>query len=223
MPAPSTARRFALRLLLVYGLLIIPWPGLKSGYGSLFRTSGNGLLHAFGFRGIVELRPPAEEHAAWDIEMHMKNLKTRERWHVEYSSRGWGYLPTAAIVALILATPLAWSRRWIALAAGLVLVHLFIATRIAAVILYGMYYGGAIKLSEMQAKAAEVVLHGFANSPVTTFVVPVVIWLLVTFRRSDLEAILLRSAAEAARQQPATPRRLDPESPPIDAPQPPKV
>jgi len=192
MPAPNTALRFALRLLLVYGLLITPWPGLKSGYGSVFRTSGNGLLHALGFRGIVELRPPAEEHAAWDVEMHMKNPKTSERWHVEYSSRGWAYLPTAAIVALILATPLAWSRRWIALATGLVLVHVFIALRVAGVVLYGMYWGGAIQLGEVQAKAAEVVLNGFSNSPVTTFVVPVVIWLLVTFRRSDLEAILLR-------------------------------
>jgi hypothetical protein len=159
---------------------------------------------------MVELRPPAEEHAAWDVEMHMKNPGKPQRWHVEYSSRGWGYLPTAAIVALIVATPLPWSRRWIALAAGLVLVHIFIALRIAALLLYGMYWGGAIQLSEMQAKAAEVILHGFSNSPVATFVVPVVIWLLVTFRRSDLEAILLRRADEAARQQPATPRRLDP-------------
>lgn len=210
MPALSPAWRFSLRLLLVYGLLVIPWPGLKSGYGSLFRTCGNESLQALGFRGIVEFRPPAEYHAAWDIEMHMKNPSTRQQWFVEYSSRGWGYLPMAAIVALIVATPLAWSRRWISLAAGLVLVHLFIALRIAAVVLYGMYWGGAIQLGEMQAKAAEVVLHGFSNSPVTTFVAPVVIWLLVTFRRSDLEAILLRSAAEAARQQPATPRQMDP-------------
>ena len=190
MPAPSTALRFALRLLLVYGLLITPWSGLKSGYGSLFRASGNGLLKAFGFRGIVELGSPAQEHAAWDVEMHMRNPGKPQRWHGEYSSRGWGYLPTAAVVALIVATPLAWSRRWMALAAGLALVHIFIALRIAAAVLYGMYWGGAIRLSMVEAKAAEVVLHGFSNSPVTTFVVPVVIWLLVTFRRSDLEAIL---------------------------------
>ncbi len=192
MPAPSTARRFALRLLLVYGLLIIPWPGLKSGYGSLFRTCSNGLFQAVGLRSIVELRAPAKEHAAWDVEMHMKNPRKPGRWHVEYSSRGWGYLPMAAIVALIVATPLAWSRRWMALAAGLVLVHLFIALRIAVVFLYGMYWGGAIRLSSAVAKAAEIALHGFSNSPVATFVVPVVIWLLVTFRRSDLEAILQR-------------------------------
>lgn len=199
MPAPSTALRFALRLLLVYGLFITPWPGLKSGYGSLFRTCGNGLLHASGFRGIVEFRPPTEYHVDWDVEMHMKNPKTQERWHVEYSSRGWGYLPTAAFVALILATPLAWSRRWIALTMGLVFVHLFIALRVGSVLLYGMYWGGAIQLGEVQAKAAYVMLEGFSNSPVATFVVPVVIWLMVTFRRSDLEAILPRSAAEDTR------------------------
>jgi len=223
MPTPSTALRFALRLLVVYGLLIAPWPGLKSGYGSLFRTCGNKLIQASGLRDMVEFRPPTVHQAAWDVEMHMKNPKTRESWHVEFRSHGWGYLPTAAIVALIVATPLAWSRRWMALIAGLVLVQLFIALRVAVLLLFGMYWGGAIHLSEVQAKAAEIALEGFSNSPVATFIVPVVIWLLVTFRRSDLEAILPRSAAEAARQQPATPRRLDPESPPIDAPQPPKV
>lgn len=196
MPSPSTAMRFALRLLLVYGLLIIPWPGLKSGYGSVFRTCGNGLVQPLGLGGMVEFRPPPEKHAAWDVEMHMKNPKTRKQWHVEYSSRGWAYLPTAAIVALIVATPLAWSRRWIALTAGLVLVHLFIVLRVAVLLFYAMYYGGVIQLSELQAKAAEGVLEGFSNSPVATFVVPVIIWLLVTFRRSDLEAILPRSAAE---------------------------
>jgi hypothetical protein len=209
MPAPSSALRFALRLLLVYGLFIIPWPGLKSGYGSAFRACSNGLLHAFGFRSIVELGPPAEEHAAWDVEMHMKNPGTPFRWKMEYSSRGWGYLPTAAVVALILATPLAWSRRWFALTVGLVLVHIFIVLRIGAALFYSMYWGGAIPLSVVEAKAAEIMLNGFSNSPVTTFIVPIIIWLLVTFRRSDLEAVLRPSTGKAARQQPATRRRLD--------------
>ena len=146
----------------------------------------------------MEFRPPAEEHADWDVEIKIKNPNQPGRWNVEYGSYNCAYLPTAAIFALILATPLPWSRRWLAMTLGFVLVHLFIALRVAVVPLYVMYVGGAIQRSEAQVRVAGVVLEGFANSPVATFVVPVVIWLLVTFRRSDLEAVLPRSAAEEA-------------------------
>jgi hypothetical protein len=155
----------------------------------------------FGYRGIVELDAPAEEHAAWDVEMRMRKPGDPRSWHMEYSSRGWGYLPAAAVIALIIATPPAWSRRWMALAAGLVLVHIFIALRIAAAVLYGMYWGGAIRLSAAAARAAELVLHGFSNSPVTTFVVPVVIWLLVTATMSKSSAFPSEACSRAQNSQ----------------------
>ncbi len=44
----------------------------------------------------------------------------------EIDSRSIGWVPTALTIALVLATPIPWTRRLLALAGGLVLIHLFI-------------------------------------------------------------------------------------------------
>lgn len=176
---------FALRLLILYALLIAPWPGLKAGYGAVFRGAANSVLTGLDLHRSVELRAPAEPHAAWDVEMHFQEVRTQRRGHVEYSSRAWGYLPTAAVIALTLATPLTWPRRRRAVASGLVLVHVFIAARVAAAVVYALYVGHGVGLSDFTVRAAQVVLLSLSSSPVTTYAAAVVIWLIVAFRRED--------------------------------------
>ena len=107
-----------------------------------------------------------------------------------HSARLTGYLPTAEVIALILALPIPWSRRWKALFWGLVLVNGFVVLRLEITLLYwfsgdrpfALYSPGPF-WSEVLVGAREVVVV----SPMLTFAVPVFIWILVTFRRGDLE------------------------------------
>ncbi len=182
--------RFAFRLLLLYGLLVAPWPGLKQAYGSFFRACGNKLFHSFGTGLRVDFRPPPVEQPAWDVEAYMSDGRKPGSWHIEYSSRGWGYLPTAAVMALVLATPLTWRRRCVALFWGLVLVNIFVIMRVTISLLFGFHWGGSFQWGEFWGKVLKLLLFAFSDSPVTSFIVPVVIWLIVCYSRDDWEKLI---------------------------------
>lgn len=185
MPVRSPIRRFAVRLLLVYGLLIVPWPGLKEGYGNLFRSCGDSLFGSFGSQGVVAFRSPPKKHAAWDTLVHFRKRGNASGWKLEFSSRGWAYLPTAAVVALVLATPLPWTRRWRALILALGLVHVFIVLRVGLMLLYAFRLESLFVVSPFWGKFVEWACEAFSTSPVTSFLVPVVIWFVVAFPRAE--------------------------------------
>ncbi|MBI1824808.1 MAG: hypothetical protein HY287_13880 [Planctomycetes bacterium] len=186
----ETLRAFVVRLVIVYGILIAPWPGLKPGYAKFFRGSANALIGVVGLKEYVSLDTPPEEHADWDIQMSMRNPVTNNRWHGEYSSRAFGYLPTAAMLTLVLAIPGRRRNRLRALIASLVLIQFFVIVRIAVAIGYGMYAGGVIHLGERMAKFAEILLLATCDSPALTYIIAILVWLLVSFSKQDWEAAI---------------------------------
>lgn len=185
----ETLRSFIVRLILIYVILAIPLPGVYRGYGKAFLACANALFSANALARNVWFEAPAAPAADWDTWMVMRDARTSDTSRMEFSSRAWSYLPTAAVIALTLAVPPPWPRRWRALVISLVLVHIFIVLRIWAAVLYGFHYGGIIELGKFWGKAAEVLLLSFSGSPVTTYVVPIIIWLLVAVGRSDWEAM----------------------------------
>ncbi len=185
MIAHSPVGRFAIRLVLVYGLLIVPWPGLKEGYGTLFRSCGDSLFGSFGSQGVVSFRAPPTKHAAWDTVAHFRKRGNASGWKLEFSAWSWGYLPTAAVVALVFATPAPWKRRWRAMLLALGLVQVFVVLRVAVMLFYSFQWESLFVMSPFWGKFLEWICAAFSTSPVTSFFVPVVIWLLVAFRRAD--------------------------------------
>jgi hypothetical protein len=194
---------FSLRLLLCYAVLIFPWPGLKQAYGALFRSAANAVVSPLVSTGKVEFVPAQVPNEAWDLEMRMSVPSSSRSWHAEYSSRAWGYLPTAAVIALIVATPIPWRRRIIALASGLLLIHVFIALRVAIAIAYGFSWGTDGEVGILPRAVIEVLLQTVSASPVTSFVAPILVWVLVAFQAGDLRRILRIEEANAHGPTPA--------------------
>jgi hypothetical protein len=103
-------------------------------------------------------------------------------------------MPTITLVALILATPVAWRRRGIALLIGLALLIPFVALRIGLPLMlefaredlpmrqyqFSSWWTSVL----MQAKIALV------EAPASFFVVPIFIWIVATFRRSDWSSLM---------------------------------
>lgn len=200
MQPRSRAIRFAVVVTALYALVMIPWPGLQSAYGRAFawcahamvyRVWGNGPI--LGTDGLVQVRFDANGIAAGrDIMLEVAN-RTRLRGVDDVSrslvsSRHLGYMPTVVLISLILATPLSWKRRGRALVWGVVFVHLFIVFRFGALILgafcsdkaHGLYV-----LGPFGTRALALFVDVLAGVPATAYVVPVFIWLAVTFRRED--------------------------------------
>jgi len=111
------------------------------------------------------------------------------------------------LMALILATPLPWSRRGQALLWGLLLVNLFVGVRLWLRItdaycdpnMLGLY-----SISQFWRSVLHGVMLVVSMAPAMTYIAPLTIWMVVMFRRGDW-AVLLGEAG-GADQTPAAAR-----------------
>ena len=179
---------FVIRLLMIYGVFCIPWPGVRQGYAALYRGAGNGLFGSFGSEGVVRFRPLQAGQGRFDSEIQVGKRGSPYLRTTQYDSTSAGYLPMAETIALVLATPIPWRRRWEALLYGVLLANGFVALRVYILLLHwfsseqpwALYKPGQF-WNEVLAN-----VHGFTVPPACTFLVPVLIWILVTFRREDI-------------------------------------
>jgi hypothetical protein len=141
-------------------LILLPIPGLKTGYLSAFRAVGNTVFARFWFWSdgsvtFLDLRAPdlrAQIDAATagplplglqlpppspvqDTMMIMVNRRTVGAFGLlPTSALVLGYWPTALFLALLLPTPMRWKRKGWAFVWGMVLIQLSIAIRLTLTI-----------------------------------------------------------------------------------------
>ena len=176
---------FAIRLAIGYALLVVPWPGLNDIYATAFRACGNVLFASFGPSGSVRFVAADPTENKWDTETHLYRQGRADYWRIGQNSRYTGYLPTITLIVLVLATPVTWSRRGTALFWGLLLVHGFVAIRLAVSLMYGFRSIGLFIYGPTINRAVDITYEVVAISTVTSHVIPALIWVLVMFRRSD--------------------------------------
>jgi len=188
---------FFLKVILFYALLMIPWPGVIAGYGFVFRACGNIFFRSFGPAGRVYFAPisplPAGKDAK-DTSVTLENIQTRgARGTMDMNSRLMGYLPTAFAAALILATPVPWSRRLWALTWGVLLMSCFAGIELALRLLDAFSDKNVLAVFSLGPTAKATVLtllKVLGMSPVSAYIAPIFVWVLVTFRRGDWEKFL---------------------------------
>ncbi|MHC4092767.1 MAG: hypothetical protein ACYSVY_21255 [Planctomycetota bacterium] len=185
--------RFLALVLVFYAVLMVPWPGLAGAYATVFRAAGELLFGSIGSQGWASLEPMVADEGTEDTAINLTHARVPGRaGQITISSRYTGYVPTAAVVALVLATPLDWRRKGRALLWSLVLVHVFIALRLGLPIYRGFCLDDEFRqfaLSPLQLKVLEQTIAALLRAPASLFVVPIFIWIAATFRRKDLKAL----------------------------------
>jgi hypothetical protein len=184
------------RFAVIFGLLILPWPGWNPGYGSYFRALGQAAFTRQDGRQIVWLQPQPVRHdfSSLDTQMTLGNRDLIDPHGngkaeiIGLDTRSIGWIPTALTMALILATPVPWRQRAWALLWGLLLVHAFILFSLQVWI---WDESAALSLFRIPP-VLQTILDGLEYTLLTqlgaSFSVPILIWVLVTFRRDDLFA-----------------------------------
>jgi hypothetical protein len=193
MPARSLILGFLWRFALVYGLLILPWPGWTALYAEGFRGLGNAIFGERDSECVLYFEPDQETRglAAVDSRIAIANPRLADKngngpvTYLSLNTRSIGWIPTALIIALIMATPIPWRRRALALFWGLLLTEAFVLISVA---LYIWNESTTISLhvltpfwKELAADAEYVLITQLGAS----FSIPVLIWILVTFAYQD--------------------------------------
>ena len=103
-------------------------------YPPTFRAIANVLFDSMGPGRIAKFEPSQNPKGIFGITMRITSDLTDTPIYpssLGVDSVRQGYVPTAVLVALVLAMPLARRRKWRALLIGVSLVQVFVATRIA--------------------------------------------------------------------------------------------
>jgi len=199
---PESFAWFVLRALLVYALLMVPWPGLKEAYAAVFRGIGDvafGRFYVWSDSGVrfIDLRslkpgdlapgvPRLPVTDAFDTVMELRTRGAPQVGYLRTSARYVAYLPTALLAALCVTAPCPRRKRGSALLFGLVLVHLFILLRLTLTLLAGGF----------AAEKAYAIFHPgpfwhgvltrldgvLADNPTVSYIVPTLIWFVVMYR-----------------------------------------
>ncbi len=162
-------------------LLIGHLPNSASIYPRIVHAEANLLFRSFGsdrsitFAGI----DPASTADGSDTQMRgmVRGEETR-RWQAVYSVRRQGYWPSAALLAMVLATPMSGRRRALALPGAAVLLNVFLMAQVAAV---GLCAFGASEPTGPDPgwlRALSIATRLF-NSPVPSYALVFVLWTLL--------------------------------------------
>ena len=187
--------RFLCGFAIIYGLLILPWPGLGETYGRHFREICRLAFSGDGGRLLVRFAPMAtgSRHPI-DTQIALANRDQLDRNSIGpavilgVSSRRAGWLPAVLTAALILATPVAWRRRAWALLGGLLLIHGFTLCFVGIYIWNNSAGLGLVSFTPFWKQVAMGVEQTLTQSG-ANFAVPVLVWMLVIFRRQDFAGI----------------------------------
>ena len=185
---PKRIAGFAFRLVLLYVLLVAPWPGLKEAYSTVYRTVANAVFGSFGSDGVVRFQPHPEARREFDTEIIIQRRGSPVKGKITHSARVTGYLPTVGCIALIVATSIPWRRRLKALAWGMILVNGFVVLRVWITLFCLFSREDALALyhpSPFWSKCIGGLFEFVAVTPACTFLGPVLIWILVSLREGD--------------------------------------
>lgn len=195
---------FFVRFLLLFVMAVLPWPGLNDAYGGAFRAGANLLFESFGSDRTIRFLPPGplkrtdlprdftlpatNEVVDTRIELGSR-ANPQQVVYSQIGSRHVGYIPSAFLLALILATSVPWRQRLNAVLLGLVALNVYVAFRVAVSLTYSFCQGHPLALfapSPFWAGAIGHLFHLFVTSLTGSFLGPILLWPILTLRRGDL-------------------------------------
>jgi hypothetical protein len=182
-----------LRFAIIFLIFICPWPGLNEFYTKYFMALGTAFFSRDEGRQLVEFRSHELIHgfSKLDVQMIVCNrelLDSSGKGQVresEFDARSIGYVPTALTFALVLATPLPLRRKISSLLYGAILINGLILLSLQVRIWDVSPDLSLLTLPPLLKTIVDDLDYTLLTQMGVSFSAPVLIWMIVTFRRQD--------------------------------------
>lgn len=201
---------FLLRVFVITIALLMPWPGLSAAYNAWFRSLGR--VAAIGGAWVVRVEPvPADEKSPLSTRLIVRTLAAPDAEgnvvlnRLDLDAWGVGWVPTALVIALIMATKLSLRRRLVALAWGLLLIHLYVIFCIRVYLWDGT--ADLLDAGTFFRSLSGALSYTFVTQMGAGLAVAVLIWLAVTFRVHDAPLLTSTLAATSSPQKARPPEQ----------------
>jgi len=175
---------------LVYVLLLLPWPGFREAYSAYFRRFGGMVFAGENVQSEVTFEPagpnslrPKDTRVVIVNKALMNYDGSGPVRNLNFDAVAVGWRPLALLAALIIATPISWRRRIRALAFGTFGLHAFLLLFLGVAIWNEATEVSLVTLTPFWKSVAS----GFKAIMTSqlNLCLPVLIWVLVTFRAAD--------------------------------------
>jgi hypothetical protein len=189
----NLALRFVVCFAFWYAALLFSWPITGQAYCATFRAVGTLIYGRIDRNKEITFEAYSQgwhSHYTRVVIVNPAKMKPDGSGPVrnlDLDTRAFGWMPLALLLALVLATPLPWKRRGRALLWGFIFQQTFVILALGYCIWNESTEVGLVSLSEPGKEAAAAVKNMLAGQ--LTAAVPVLIWILTTFRREDLQKI----------------------------------
>ncbi|MEM6271441.1 MAG: hypothetical protein AAF998_18540 [Bacteroidota bacterium] len=194
-------RKFLLWFLGIYAALLVAghFAGVGDAYRSLVQAMGNQVFQEWWSEGLVDFQP-GNDPLQKDMDTVMLLLNREELGQarssgtnvrvikVYFSTWQSGFLSTAFILALILASPVPNRRKAVGAGLGLLAITLFVLFRLWVNLMFSWGENPQLGVVEYSSTTSRFIafLDGiFVKHIVVSLVVPLVLWILIAFRRED--------------------------------------
>lgn len=176
--------RVGFRAALVYAALVIPWPGLQTGYARVFRAAGHASTSALKPWVEVRWREYSGMGATLDTEIAVRRPAGHRSARLVLESRRMGFIPLALFSALLVATPMRRAQRLKAAMVGFALLDVFVACRILIPVLLAGSEGvnAAFTVSPWARSILMALEQAVTVRSASSFVAPVLVWFWLALR-----------------------------------------
>jgi hypothetical protein len=201
-PLAKRIRIFLVRFVILFGLLIIPWPGLKAVCNAMFAASGNWLI---GLTVGPDWEITFNKGGAHGGRIEILNRKLMQPdgsgpvRNVDLDPYGFLYRPWALLVALVLATPFSLRRRLRHLAWSNALLAVICLLILEFVIWNESLEVSLVKLSPFWKNSTDWLQVVLVQQ--LELAIPVLVWLWVCFRPKDFGSIVREFRSTQSRQE----------------------
>jgi hypothetical protein len=187
MPPHKTITVFGGCFLLLFGLSLVPWPGLPAVCSGYFRGVSQFVFAAQAGQRSLEFQP-LETHDTRIVIINRELMQPDGSGPVrnlDLDSFDFTWRPGSLLLALILASPVSWPRRGWALMVGGICLQVFLLFVLGFAIWNQSTEVALVSLSPFWKQAVDNISHILVGQ--LNIAAPFFVWLMVTFRREDFQ------------------------------------
>jgi hypothetical protein len=179
---------------LLYTFLTLPWPGWNEAYSTFFRGVSAWAYAGDNGRRSLSFEPLNDPEHPYYTRVVIVNRTLMSRggggpiWNLDLDTIGFGWKPTALLIALTLATPISFKRRCRALIFGLLSEQAVILWTLGYFIWLESAGVSLVTFTPFGKEIAENIAHELRMQ--LGFVPPIIIWILVSFNRGDARLLV---------------------------------
>jgi len=179
--------RFLLRVVVLFCLLQLSWPLLGRWYEEAFRGVASVLFERDSAEREVTFRPHNSRAGDTRVEIVNRKLMALDgsgpMRELDFGVWSLGWNPTTLFCALVLATPLTWSRRWRALVVGAAGLQVLVLAVLAMSLWLESSFMGLVDLSPTWQGRVGTLKQALVDA--TRLAAPVLLWVMVIYRKPE--------------------------------------